>query len=117
MKLPEDNDLLYIAREGLKAPLPEPWKPCKTREGEIYYFNFESGESDWEHPCDRYYKQLYQETKAKRFESKSPIVKKRDSNVLAQAPTKKLGAIRGKELDRPPQFDEDAVKEDYEREV
>jgi len=21
----EDRDLLYIAKEGLKAPLPEPW--------------------------------------------------------------------------------------------
>lgn len=40
MKLPEDYDLLYIAREGLKAPLPEPWKPCKTDTDEIYYFNF-----------------------------------------------------------------------------
>lgn len=25
MELPEDNDLLYIAREGLMAPLPESW--------------------------------------------------------------------------------------------
>jgi centrosomal protein CEP164 len=26
----EDQDLMWIAREGLKAPLPEHWKPCKT---------------------------------------------------------------------------------------
>lgn len=25
MELPEDNDLLYIAKEGLMAPLPESW--------------------------------------------------------------------------------------------
>lgn len=25
MELPEDNDLIYIAREGLVAPLPEAW--------------------------------------------------------------------------------------------
>ena len=24
-----DKDLLYIAKEGLKAPLPAPWKPCQ----------------------------------------------------------------------------------------
>ncbi len=24
----EDRDLFYIAREGLKAPLPHPWRPC-----------------------------------------------------------------------------------------
>ena len=26
MDLTEDRDLLYIAEEGLKAPVPEPWK-------------------------------------------------------------------------------------------
>ena len=42
-------------REGLKAPLPEHWKPCKTTDtDEIYYFNFSSGESTWDHPCDEY---------------------------------------------------------------
>lgn len=45
MTSPEDDDLYWIAREGLKAPLPEHWKPCKTNDGEIYYFNFSSGES------------------------------------------------------------------------
>lgn len=50
----EDHDLLYVAREGLKAPLPDNWKPCKTADtDEIYYFNFASGESTWDHPCDQ----------------------------------------------------------------
>jgi hypothetical protein len=50
----EDHDLLYIAREGLKAPLPDNWKPCKTADTEeIYYFNFATGESTWDHPCDQ----------------------------------------------------------------
>ena len=51
-----ESKYLYIAIEGLKAPLPKNWKPCKTKEGELYYFNFESGESIWEHPCDMFYK-------------------------------------------------------------
>ena len=66
MKLPEDEEFLYIAREGLKAPLPEPWKPCQTKEGEIYFFNFETGSSVWEHPCDQYYKKQFQEAKARK---------------------------------------------------
>jgi centrosomal protein CEP164 len=37
-----DRDLFYIAKEGLKAPLPGPWKPCKSPDGDIYYFNFET---------------------------------------------------------------------------
>ena len=62
----KDKDLLYIAREGLKAPLPDPWKPCQTREKEIYYFNFETGESTWDHPCDEYYRKMYEREKEKR---------------------------------------------------
>ena len=33
-----------MAREGLKAPLPPDWKPCKSPDGEIYSFNFSNGE-------------------------------------------------------------------------
>lgn len=59
----EDKELLYIAREGLKAPLPKSWKPIRTREGEIYYYNFDTQQSQWEHPCDEYYKKVYREKK------------------------------------------------------
>ena len=55
-----DRHLFWVAREGLKAPLPEAWKPCKSPEGEIYYFNFETGESVWDHPNDDFYKKKYQ---------------------------------------------------------
>jgi hypothetical protein len=43
MDLTNDTDLFWIAREGLKAPLPAPWKPCRTDTNEVYYFNFENG--------------------------------------------------------------------------
>ena len=49
------------------APLPPDWKPCKTSEsGELYYFNFKSGESTWDHPCDDHYKSMYEEHKKKK---------------------------------------------------
>ena len=44
MDLVKDEELFWIAKEGLKAPLPPDWKPCKSPEGEIYYFNFQNGE-------------------------------------------------------------------------
>merc|ERR1711972_1051167 len=66
MDLDKDEDLFWIARRGLKAPLPKPWKPCQSEDQEIFYFNFETGESVWDHPCDDHYRQMYQETKAKR---------------------------------------------------
>jgi len=63
MDMEKERELLWIAREGLKAKLPEDWKPCKSPHDEIYYFNFVTGESVWEHPCDQHYKKLYEEEK------------------------------------------------------
>ena len=63
MDVATDAHLLWVAREGLKAPLP--WKPCKSPDGEIYYFNFSTGESVWDHPCDEHYKAKFEEEKKK----------------------------------------------------
>merc|ERR1712066_1081241 len=53
MDVERDEEFLWIAREGLKQPLPAPWRPCQADgDGEIFYFNFETGESVWDHPCD-----------------------------------------------------------------
>ena len=30
MEIGEDDAYYYIAKEGLKAPLPATWKPCKS---------------------------------------------------------------------------------------
>jgi len=60
----EDRDFLYIAREGLKAPVAKPWRACQTRSGEIYYFNFETGDSQWDHPSDDIFRKKFQELKA-----------------------------------------------------
>ncbi|EDQ92748.1 uncharacterized protein MONBRDRAFT_13726 [Monosiga brevicollis MX1] len=56
----EDQDLRWIARDALKAPLPENWKPCEdTASKEIYYFNFKTGESLWDHPMDGHFIEVY----------------------------------------------------------
>lgn len=65
MDLEADKHLFWVAREGLKAPLPQEWKPCQSPEGELYYFNFSTGESVWDHPCDEHYRNMYQEEKKK----------------------------------------------------
>ncbi|EER08379.1 glutamic acid-rich protein precursor, putative [Perkinsus marinus ATCC 50983] len=69
MDVAVDKDLFWIAKEGLKAPLPAPWKPCQTGEGDIFYFNFETGQSVWDHPCDEYYKNLFSEHKQRKVTS------------------------------------------------
>lgn len=58
-----EDELLWIAREGIKAPLPADWKPCKSTSGDVYYFNFSTGESRWDHPQDDHYKKLYLQEK------------------------------------------------------
>jgi hypothetical protein len=46
--------------------LPRPWKPCQVVDTEeIFYFNFETGESVWDHPVDEYYRQVFEEEREK----------------------------------------------------
>lgn len=66
MDLKQDKDLFWIAVKGLKEPLPGAWKPCKDGEGNVYYFNFNTGESKWDHPCDEIFKNMYKEEKIKK---------------------------------------------------
>uniref|UniRef100_A0A4W5Q6V4 Centrosomal protein of 164 kDa n=1 Tax=Hucho hucho TaxID=62062 RepID=A0A4W5Q6V4_9TELE len=53
-----EPELLWLAREGIVAPLPPEWKPCQDVSGDVYYFNFSSGQSTWDHPCDEQYRSL-----------------------------------------------------------
>merc|ERR1719162_28132 len=67
MDLTQDLDFLYIAREGLKAPLPAEWKACQS-DGDIFFFNFNTGESEWDHPSDFHCRTMYQRAKEERDE-------------------------------------------------
>ena len=60
-----DRCLTWIAREALKAPLPEHWKLCYTEDHEVYYFHVRTGESIWDHPMDAYYRALFKQEKQK----------------------------------------------------
>ncbi|PIK41636.1 putative centrosomal protein, partial [Apostichopus japonicus] len=61
-----EPELMWIAREGINAPLPNDWKPCQdTGGGDIYYFNFSTGESMWDHPCDEFYRTMVAEEREK----------------------------------------------------
>ena len=43
MDMQHDRDLFYIAKEGLKAPLPGPWKPCQAADKVVWYYNVDTG--------------------------------------------------------------------------
>ena len=40
MDLEKDQDLFWVAREGLMAPLPKNWKPCKTKDTEVNHYAY-----------------------------------------------------------------------------
>ena len=65
MDLNIDQKYIYIAKEGLKAPLPEPWKPYKNSKGQISYINLKTKEFVTEHPCDLIYRSRFMEQKKK----------------------------------------------------
>ena len=95
MDLQSDADLFWIAKEGLKAPLPENWKPCKTTDtDEIYYFNFATGESTWDHPCDEYYRTLYEKSKKTKLEQE-----KAGADKKKQQAKKDVDKMLGKNAD------------------
>jgi hypothetical protein len=74
-------------RDGIKAPLPEDWKPCKSSSGDIYYFNFRTGDSRWEHPQDDFYKELYRTEREKSLSAPvAPIQKQQKPTKLMAAP-------------------------------
>ncbi|VDQ14345.1 unnamed protein product [Trichobilharzia regenti] len=66
VNLEQEPDLYPIIYEGIRAPLPKDWKPCMNTDGDIYYFNFTTGQSIWEHPCDVYYRNIVLEYKRKK---------------------------------------------------
>jgi hypothetical protein len=87
MDLPFHRPLLWIAAEALRAPVPPNWRPCQDERGggvgapllalsihhiaAVYYFNFATGESLWDHPLDAHYRDLF-ETERKKLEEAPP---------------------------------------------
>ncbi|CAE6930425.1 Cep164 [Symbiodinium natans] len=70
----EDTDLMHLAKEGLKAPLKDGWKPCTNSDNEIFYFNFVTGQTSWTHPADEAYRTMVQEKKKSRGQAGVPVV-------------------------------------------
>ena len=51
------NFFLWVdLSEGVSAPVPSPWKACTQNKDDIFYFNFETSESIWDHPLDEMFK-------------------------------------------------------------
>lgn len=102
-----EKNLIWIAKEGINAPLPPNWKPCQDVSGDIYYFNFESGDSIWDHPCDEYYRGIVARERAKlqatQPKSEPAKKKKKKKDKLKKQPSesasKMLNPLKG--MDKP----------------
>lgn len=64
----KDPDLVWIAIEGFRAPLPPHWKYYRAKNDPdvTFFFNSKTGESINEHPLDHVFHELYLEEKRKK---------------------------------------------------
>ena len=64
----KDPDLVWIAYEGYRAPLPPNWKYYRGKKNPdiTFFFNSKTGESISEHPLDHVYRELYLEERKKK---------------------------------------------------
>jgi hypothetical protein len=98
MDMEDDASLVWIARDGLKAQVPKPWRPCQSTDGDIFYFNFQTGESSWDHPCDEHYRAMYLRAKAER-DTPTRVVTVRGSCAVGGMPIVRcVGSLAGDEL-------------------
>ena len=57
-QLPDEQDLMWICKMALNAPVPAGWTPHNDGEGNTYYYHAETGASSWDHPSDPYFRTL-----------------------------------------------------------
>jgi len=68
-----DRELLYIAKQGLMEPVPEPWEAQRDSNDMILYFNTQTGEQTHQHPCDDAYRILFREKRAELIKERGLI--------------------------------------------
>ncbi|KAF4514191.1 UNVERIFIED_CONTAM: hypothetical protein B566_EDAN019377, partial [Ephemera danica] len=60
-----EPQLLPLARDGLMKALPSSWTPCFDHKKKAwYYFNYDTGVSQWEHPLDCVYRDLVRKNRS-----------------------------------------------------
>ncbi|KAM6312676.1 uncharacterized protein O3Q21_010514 [Podargus strigoides] len=105
----KEPELMWLAKEGILAPLPPNWIPCQNTDGDIYFFNFATGVSMWDHPSDDHYRELVIQERQKLLAQDNLRKKKKDKKKDTasgtqlppiRAPVGKLPPLRG--LAAPP---------------
>ncbi|KAL0237022.1 hypothetical protein PCE1_000419 [Barthelona sp. PCE] len=91
----KERDLLWIAREGLSAPVPEPYvQQTNPETQEIFFHNTKTGKSQWEHPLDEHFRNLVaQERQKLKDEKVRKQQNRRDLGPSRDAQRKELAAL------------------------
>lgn len=53
-----EQNMIWIAADALKAPLPVNWSVQKDELGRTFFYNQFTGQSRWEHPLDPHFRKL-----------------------------------------------------------
>ena len=69
-----------------------------TSGGDIYYFNFTSGESTWDHPCDEFYRKMVQEERDKPKATGGASTGKKEGKKKKEKKEKKDGGKKNQGL-------------------
>lgn len=58
IRVMSEQDMIWIASDALRAPLPLNWTAKKDHHGRTFFFNHLTNQSKWEHPLDPHFRNL-----------------------------------------------------------
>ena len=80
-----EQNMLWIAADALKAPLPVSWTAQKDTNGRTFFYNHLTNQSKWEHPLDPHFRKLRDKYRQSNAGLESTLG--RNSQVLGREPS------------------------------
>ncbi|VDL93542.1 unnamed protein product [Schistocephalus solidus] len=78
----KEPELIYLAREGISAPLPDGWTAIQDKDNNIFFHECSTGRTTQDHPMDALYRKLVTEARKKRMTNISTIANADSDTVL-----------------------------------
>lgn len=80
-----EQNMLWIAADALKAPLPVSWTAQKDANGRTFFYNHLTNQSKWEHPLDPHFRKLRDKYRQSNAGLESTLG--RNSQILGREPS------------------------------
>jgi hypothetical protein len=68
----------------MTAKLPEHWQELKAEDGRSYYYYHRTGQTQWDHPLDDYYRNLYAKLKKEKLDRQRAAAAAAAAAVVSQ---------------------------------